>query len=346
MFLDEPTSGLDSFNALELVQVLKQVALTGSAVMLTIHQPSSEIWDQFDRLLLLKEGRIMYEGKRANVPAKFAACGYPLPPNYNPADWIMYCAQSSTLDVLEEAGFFPVNDFSTHGKLIKADTTKTKDAAMTQSHSNLDAAAPASNRVGFTTQVSWLFCRELQNLRRNIHPLRTRTMMTLMVSLLCGVLFFEAAKKPYTNFINLQVAFGSLMLAMMANMFSTTIPSLVAFPEERPVFLREYSAGCYSVVSYFVSRLTMEVMVTAAQVTVSTMITYLMVGFQQSYGLFWLATYVMALTSTALGVMIGSSVTDASVAIEMLPAVFMRECFETFGLFDVWWSPVPFPLVN
>ena len=229
----------------------------------------------------------------------------------------MMCAQSNSIEVLEEAGFFPVNDFSTHGK-------KDKGTIQAKPSSNLDGAAAQSDRVGFGTQVSWLFSRELQNLKRNIHPLRTRTMMTLMISLLCGVLFFEAAEQNLSNFVNLQTAFGALMLAMMANMFSTTLPALVAFPEERPVFLREYSAGCYSVGAYFVSRFTMEVLVTAVQVTVSTMITYLMVGFSQNYGLFWLATYVMALTSTALGVMIGSSVSDASVAIEMLPAVFMR----------------------
>lgn len=275
----------------------------------------------------------MYEGQRANIPAKFTACGYPLPANYNPADWVMMCAQSNSIDVLQEAGFFPVNDFSTHGSKQIKDDSKDKDMAQS-SHSNMDTAAPPSNRVSFGTQVSWLFSRELQNLRRNTHPLRTRTMMTLMVSLLCGILFFEAAEQNFDNFVNLQTAFGALMLAMMANMFSTTLPALVAFPEERPVFLREYSAGCYSVGAYFVSRLTMEVLVTAAQVTVSTMITYLMVGFSQNYGLFWLATYVMALTSTALGVMIGSSVSDASVAIEMLPAVFMRKfCFKWLAIF-------------
>lgn len=107
--------------------------------------------------------------------------------------------------------------------------------------------------------------------------------------------------------------------------FSTTLPALVAFPEERPVFLREYSTGCYSVVSYFVGRFFMEVMVTAVQVTISTLITYFMVGFNQNYGEFWAATYAMALASTALGVMVGSSVSDARVAIEFLPAVFMRK---------------------
>jgi len=324
IFLDEPTSGLDSFNALELVQVLKQVARTGSAVVLTIHQPSSEIWDIFDRLTLLNKGRVMYEGKLSGVDPKFRDCGFPVPRNYNPADWVMHVAQKESIERLETAGFFPVNDFSTHFPKqagSKDNNTKSDDGSLEK----LDASAAASDRVGFVTQTKWLFAREAQNFRRNIHPLKTRTGMTLMVSLLCGCLFFEAAKKDLTSFSNIQSAFGALLLALMANMFSTTLPALVAFPEERPVFLREYSGGCYTVVAYFVSRFTMEVVVTAVQVTISTLITYFMVGFSQPYGLFWLVSYAMAMTSTALGVLVGSSVADPTVAIEFLPLVFMRE---------------------
>ena len=56
VFLDEPTSGLDSFSALQLCQVLKRVALAGASVMFTIHQPSSDIFDSFDRRLVQDPG--------------------------------------------------------------------------------------------------------------------------------------------------------------------------------------------------------------------------------------------------------------------------------------------------
>lgn len=62
MFCDEPTSGLDSFMALNVVQVLKQLALTGKTVICTIHQPSSELYAMFDKLLLMAEGRIAFLG--------------------------------------------------------------------------------------------------------------------------------------------------------------------------------------------------------------------------------------------------------------------------------------------
>ena len=58
VFLDEPTSGLDSFSAVQLCEVLKKVALAGSSVLFTIHQPSSEIFNSFDSLILLNKGRV------------------------------------------------------------------------------------------------------------------------------------------------------------------------------------------------------------------------------------------------------------------------------------------------
>jgi ABC-type multidrug transport system ATPase subunit len=89
IFLDEPTSGLDSFSAVQLCQVLKKVANSGASVLFTIHQPSSEIFNSFDRLILLNKGRVMYQGSVFDVPKFFGDRGHPSPPNYNPADWVM-----------------------------------------------------------------------------------------------------------------------------------------------------------------------------------------------------------------------------------------------------------------
>ena len=54
-------SGLDSFAAMQVVQVLKKIAQAGCAVLFTIHQPSSDVFNSFDRLLLLNRGRVLYQ---------------------------------------------------------------------------------------------------------------------------------------------------------------------------------------------------------------------------------------------------------------------------------------------
>ena len=56
IFLDEPTSGLDSQSAWAITSLLRDLANSGQAIVCTIHQPSSLLFESFDRLLLLERG--------------------------------------------------------------------------------------------------------------------------------------------------------------------------------------------------------------------------------------------------------------------------------------------------
>lgn len=63
IFLDEPTSGLDSQSSWAIISFLRKLADSGQAVFATIHQPSSSLFLEFDRLLFLaKGGRTVYFG--------------------------------------------------------------------------------------------------------------------------------------------------------------------------------------------------------------------------------------------------------------------------------------------
>ena len=63
LFLDEPTSGLDSQSSWAIVAFLRKLADHGQAVLSTIHQPSSILFQEFDRLLFLaKGGKTVYFG--------------------------------------------------------------------------------------------------------------------------------------------------------------------------------------------------------------------------------------------------------------------------------------------
>lgn len=62
LFCDEPTSGLDSFMACSVMESMKNLAKQGKTIICTIHQPSSEVFQEFDKLCLLAEGRLAYLG--------------------------------------------------------------------------------------------------------------------------------------------------------------------------------------------------------------------------------------------------------------------------------------------
>ncbi|KAL4905523.1 hypothetical protein BDW74DRAFT_17685 [Aspergillus multicolor] len=91
IFLDEPTSGLDGQSAYNTVRFLRKLADVGQAVLVTIHQPSAQLFAEFDSLLLLaKGGKMVYFGdigdNGSTVKNYFAGHGAPCPPNANPAE--------------------------------------------------------------------------------------------------------------------------------------------------------------------------------------------------------------------------------------------------------------------
>ena len=72
LFLDEPTSGLSSRDSDNIIDLLKELSLKGKLVFVVIHQPSSDIFKMFDRLLVLdKGGYLIYNGNPVDAVLYF-----------------------------------------------------------------------------------------------------------------------------------------------------------------------------------------------------------------------------------------------------------------------------------
>ncbi|KAF9236851.1 ABC-2 type transporter-domain-containing protein [Melanogaster broomeanus] len=94
LFLDEPTSGLDAQSAWNLVRFLRKLANQGQAILCTIHQPSSLLFESFDRLLLLESGgETVYFGEIGKdsqvIREYFARHSAYCPPTMNPAEYML-----------------------------------------------------------------------------------------------------------------------------------------------------------------------------------------------------------------------------------------------------------------
>ena len=231
VFLDEPTSGLDSFSAMQLVKVLKKVATAGASVLFTIHQPSSDVFNSFDQLILMNGGEVMGSGSIDEMETFFAERGHPVPNHYNPADWMMVrswldvcfiiiklrahwkclplfiskdVAQTVSKDELVVSGFFPEDQRSVGTALqtSKSDAVdilgRTIVGTMFEQATN---GKPADQRhVSFGTQVAILLEREWKNIVRNKTVLAARYMYTTMMSFLVGVIFWDVGSRSLQNF--------------------------------------------------------------------------------------------------------------------------------------------------
>ncbi len=107
MFLDEPTSGLSSLDSENILDLLNDLKLKGKLIFVVIHQPSSDIFKMFDRLIFLDSGGYMvyygipvraidYFKDRVQLPryndSECHACG-----NVNP-EQIFSIVESKVLD--------------------------------------------------------------------------------------------------------------------------------------------------------------------------------------------------------------------------------------------------------
>lgn len=153
MFLDEPTSGLSSRDSENILDLLKELARKGKLLFIVIHQPSSEIFKMFDKLIILDSGGyLIYNGnpidsieyfKRKIDQANFneSECyvcgnvnpeqifnivesrvfnenGYPTDTRrISPADWRMLYLQDAPEEKLERGKTIPDIHLKTPGKL-------------------------------------------------------------------------------------------------------------------------------------------------------------------------------------------------------------------------------------
>ena len=229
------------------------------------------------------------------------------------------------MEELERCGFFP-SDNRVILEPLKAE--EGKDAlgiSITRRSIRVGEMSLEDTPPGFFTQTRLQFARELVNIKRNTAAVGARFGFTAFMSILIGIIFFNVGTTDPTESLNLQSHFGALIIVLMSSMFGSAQPALLAFPDERPVFLREYSTNHYSVISYFMSRFTIEAMLSATQILLQVTITYFMIGFQARFGVFYAGVYMLAMASTAIAVMLGCAVEQPKLAQEMLPLLFVPQ---------------------
>ena len=114
LFLDEPTSGLDSYTAELIVQILINQSRKGHTIICTLHQPSYRMFHNFDRLILMTSGSIIYQAPPKYAVKYFKKIGFPAPKSINPADYFLEILhtknrfnlstyEKSTLNIIKDA---------------------------------------------------------------------------------------------------------------------------------------------------------------------------------------------------------------------------------------------------
>lgn len=221
LFCDEPTTGLDSFSAQNLVRTLQDLArVHNTAIMCTIHQPSSQLIAMFDQVLLLAEGRVAFFGQPKEALKFFNGQGYTCPKNYNPADFLIgvlatevgheRSSQRATQRICDQ---FAVSDVS-----IKRELLVNLEMHMHESgnYKVSDEQTDFRHPRWFST-VYWLIHRFLISAYRDPTIQYLRLLQKILIALMAGLCFTGSIDMTQTG---IQATQGILFIFVSENTFT------------------------------------------------------------------------------------------------------------------------------
>ncbi|KAK4720441.1 hypothetical protein R3W88_010674 [Solanum pinnatisectum] len=325
LLLDEPTSGLDSTTAQRIVSTLRWLARGGRTVVTTIHQPSSTLFRMFDKIIVLTEGCPIYYGKSSLVMEYFASIGYAPGFNFmNPADFLLDLANGITHDTRHD---------DQHELIMKQDQSEnqneTKQSLISSYRKNIypllkeeinqsckcSIRSSSSNRDDQWTTSWWLQFKVLlgRGLKERKHEAYSglRIFQVMSVSFLSGLLWWHCN----TNHIMDQV--GLLFFFSIFWGFFPLFSAIFAFPQERPMLIRERSSGMYRLSSYYFARTVGDLPMELVLPTIFVTVTYWMGGLKPKFVTFILTLLIIlsnVLVSQGLGLALGAILMDVKQA--------------------------------
>ncbi|EFA80546.1 ABC transporter G family protein [Heterostelium album PN500] len=294
LFLDEPTSGLDSHSASELMSLLKQLAKNRNrTIIFSIHQPSAEIFDQFDNLILLHHGRPYYSGK-ASESVQYFVQQRPRSLSSDDAEHQKFLMRVNPADFIISA----VNDKGIHPNYDRLNYVFNDHSGSLQDNSAMESVEEYA--TSFWTQFFVVSHRSLLNYIRNPFLLRTTYFVHISVGLILGYLFW---KLPANLEPGAQNRFGSMFFIISLLSFGS-ITSLDLFYNDRIIFIRERANGYYRTSSYFLAKvLTDLIPMRIIPPIILGSICYYMIGFRPGFDHFLYFLIALVLTSSTASAM-------------------------------------------
>lgn len=245
LFLDEPTSGLDSQSAYNIVRFLQKLARAGQAILCTIHQPNAALFENFDRLLLLKSGgRCVYFGdigKDALVLREYLKRhGAVAGETDNVAEFMLEAIGAGSSPRIGNRDWADIWEDSAELANVKDHISQLKESRKAEGQ-KVDVSLQREYASPLMHQLKIVVNRTNLSFWRSPNYLFTRLFNHLVIALITGL-----------TFLNLDDSRVSLQYKIFVMFQVTVLPALiisqveVMYHVKRSIFFREQSSKMYS----------------------------------------------------------------------------------------------------
>lgn len=333
LYLDEPTSGLSSRDSENVMDLLREMTLKGKLVFVVIHQPSSELYKMFDRVVILDEGgKLVYFGNPVEAVIHFKeadkqvnagigecqVCG-----NVNP-ELIFSTLEASKVD---EYGNFTGERKVSPATWEKIYHKKQEDELSIQREAEPNESLPPPinlNVPGWLKQFSNYLRRDVKSKVNNPQYL----LMTLLVSpLLAFILAFiiryiaDPTSNTYVFRDNDNIPIF-IFMALIVALFLGLIVSAEEIFKDRKILKREQFLHL-SRSSYLLAKIGTLVSISAIQAICFVLVANSILEIRNLTLAYWLALFSTAVCANMIGLVISSAFNSAVTIYIVIPLVMI-----------------------
>lgn len=303
LFLDEPTSGLSAKDTADVMEVLRSLADRGRTVVVTIHQPSAEVYRKMDHVLLLaKGGRVAFFGP--TEPDSYEYLG--VPEDRRAPDRVM--------ERLDEA---PPEEWARRYEGSPQYQTYVRKRLGTHpGGEGGKAPAPRSHASPFA-QFGTLLRRYATIKGRDRMNALMMALQAPIVGGLMAWLFRDAREEPLKRG-------APLFILVVAAIFFSCFNACREVVCERAIFRRERMVNL-RIGPYLLSKFAFLAGVDVAQVAVMLGLVAGFVGLDGAWGRLFVILCATALAATAMGLLLSTLVKSAEAAMAMVPMVLIPQ---------------------
>ncbi|XP_076287088.1 ATP-binding cassette subfamily G member 4 [Lasioglossum baleicum] len=308
MFLDEPTTGLDSSSCMHVVNLLKLLARQGRTIVCTIHQPSASLFQLFDLVYVLAKGECLYHGATDKLVPYLENIKLPCPMYHNPADYIieMACGEygEDKLSLL----------ISSSGNGRNMEWFNTSDTGAGVGAANLKALHPSKKSVddnaslqatSLTYQIRVLMWRGFLMCKRDTTLTHLRILVNIAVGFMLGSVFLETGMDGARVLDNYNLLFSILIHHMMTTMMLT----IVTFPMQMSILLKEHFNRWYSLKAFYTSLTLIDLPLSVFCCLIFTLIVYFLTSQpleMTRFFMFFSISLLISFIGQGTGLMIGA----------------------------------------
>ncbi|XP_006839470.1 PREDICTED: ATP-binding cassette sub-family G member 5 [Chrysochloris asiatica] len=245
MLFDEPTTGLDCMTANQIVVLLAELARRDRIVILTIHQPRSELFQLFDKIAILSCGELVFCGTPGEMLDFFNGCSYPCPEHSNPFDFYMDLTSVDTQSKEREIETYKRVQLIESAYKESAIYHKTLENIERTKHLKTLPMVPFKTKdsPGALAKLVVLLRRVTRNLLRNKVAVAMRLTQNLVMGLF--IIFFLLRVQNDVSKGAIQDRVGLLYQCVGATPYTGMLNAVTLFPVLRAISDQESQDGLY-----------------------------------------------------------------------------------------------------